>query len=105
MGCHTWYYRRGFKTNKDFPIRHRVNGKWYVEDTKRPVPKKIQYPNSIHEVDYYHDLFRVHNYPNDRLFSLEETIAFIKKNDVKEVMWDDLKEFWSVYPDGMIMFG
>jgi hypothetical protein len=58
----------------------------------------------------YHDLFRIYGYPEDKLFSLKETLDFItkyeKENDVKvEVEMNLLKEFWDEFPDGMIDFG
>lgn len=57
----------------------------------------------------YHDTFRRYNYSDDKLFSLEETIAYIR-NPTNECEFNDntftrLKEFWNKYPDGMIQFG
>lgn len=58
-----------------------------------------------------HDVFRIHNYPEDRLFSLEETIQFIEKNRDKinfynpELIFKKLNSFWEQYPQGMIYFG
>ena len=74
----------------------------------------------------YHDLFRVWHYPDDKLFSYEQTVEFIEnhivnngegngiyflddfenniKND-KSFTLKRLKDFWDEYPDGMIMFG
>lgn len=102
MGCHTWFYRRGFKAeNKSEPSRIRVKGHWYVQDTKRPVTIETQ----NNEVFDYHDAFRIGGYPDDILLSLNETIEFIKKHKIEKVDWDYLKEFWCVYPDGMIRFG
>ena len=103
MGCHTWFYRKGFKATKKDPlmIRQRVNGKWYINEAIRPVPK-----NTGGDITRaYHNLFRVSGYPEDILFSLEETKAFISKNNIEKVFWEDLVEFWQVYPDGMILFG
>ena len=101
MGCHTWFYKRGYKSEKDNPIRRRINGYWYIEETKRPTVLKTQ--NG--EVEYYHDLFRIEGYPNVILFSENQTIDFIKENKIKNVDWSSLKEFWKVYPDGIILFG
>jgi hypothetical protein len=57
----------------------------------------------------YHDLFRKGGYPDDRLYSLEETLAYINnlENKCSVVDWTvpKLEEFWSKYPDGMITFG
>ena len=61
------------------------------------------------ELSNYHDLFRIHNFPEDNLFSLEETYQFIETN--KDLInynnnWENrLIEFWDKYPDGMICFG
>lgn len=58
----------------------------------------------------YHNLFRIPGYPEDMLFSLEETIEFIKINK-NFIYWyandweKRLNEFWEKYPDGMITFG
>ena len=59
----------------------------------------------------YHDEFRKYGYPNDLLFSLEETLAYIddpkNKCFVSDREWTEkrLKEFWEKHPDGMIQFG
>lgn len=66
--------------------------------------------------DLYHDLFRIGNYPVDKLFSLEETLDFIEKNKDKihsfyfnkiqnKDFKQQLEDFWQKYPDGMIDFG
>ena len=58
----------------------------------------------------YHDIFRIGNYPKDKLFSLEETLEFIEKNrDNIHFCNDDYKQylenFWKDHPYGMIDFG
>lgn len=59
--------------------------------------------------DLPHDLFRRHDYPEDKLFSLEQTMKFI--SNWKDRMsfcdgWEDsVKKFWLENPDGMIEFG
>jgi len=55
--------------------------------------------------DEYHDLFRIHTYPADELYSLEATLEFIDRHGIDEVDWDRLDEFWRKYPDGLIEFG
>lgn len=59
--------------------------------------------------DLPHDLFRIGEYPTDKLFSLEETLSFIEKNEKKISFWINwkthLEKFWMEYPDGMIDFG
>lgn len=69
-----------------------------------------------------HDTFRRGGYPNDKLFSLEETLKYLEDNDgiiyytstifdktdrniLKEKSIKRLKEFWVEYPEGMIDFG
>lgn len=106
MGCHTWFYR---------PIK------------ENEIVKKLQsyceHPDDIFEEDWQdahieekytdidtpHDLFRIGGYPEDKLLSLKQTMEFIEKN--KQLItftknWEDnLKEFWSQNPDGIIDFG
>ena len=103
MGCHTWFYRPGRKCSSStwFSITKRVNNKWYVEDAKENTTD-----------DYmYHDLFRVRKYnedgtyPEDILKSIEETKAFIAKQQIENVNWVKLEAFWKQYPDGIITFG
>lgn len=54
-----------------------------------------------------HDLFRQGGYPDDTLHSLDETLAYIKKNNCTTYEWTEkaLEEFWAKHPDGMINFG
>lgn len=53
----------------------------------------------------YHDLFRIHSYPEDILFSLEDSLDFIKKNDIKDYSSEQLFKFWNDYPNAIIKFG
>ena len=70
----------------------------------RYVPKRGWFISSD---ELPHDLFRIHNYPEDTLHSLSETLAFIKEHGCTTYEWTDkkLKEFWVKHPDGMIDFG
>ena len=71
-----------------------------------------------------HDSFRIDAYPEEYLFSLEQTLAYIQKlqGEGQYVdIWEEndsagyggpipetykrLEEFWRRYPDGMITFG
>jgi len=59
-----------------------------------------------------HDVFRKYGYPDDKLFSYEETIKYIEdpKNECHLTKTLDetkieLKKFWDKFPDGMIDFG
>ena len=59
----------------------------------------------------FHDIFRKYGYPEDKLFSLEETLQYINnpENECsisdKEYTIKELKKFWKKYPNGMIRFG
>jgi hypothetical protein len=59
----------------------------------------------------FHDVFRKYGYPEDLLFSLEETLTYINnpknKCSIHDKEWTlkTLYEFWKKYPDGMIQFG
>lgn len=61
------------------------------------------------EVDEFHDVFRKYGYPDDMLFSFEQTMDYINNPDNKCETYDytekTLKEFWEKYPDGLIEFG
>jgi hypothetical protein len=71
-------------------IEYSRKGGWYETDASLP-----------------HDLFRIGNYPETLLFSLEETLDFIKTNKctVYEYTDEKLGDFWAEFPDGMISFG
>lgn len=81
----------------------------YSEEIMEYIPGKGMYV----EVGGYHDLFRKYGYPEDKLFSLQESLDYINNPDNKCDIYDDgnystvkyLNEFWSKYPDGMIDFG
>lgn len=60
--------------------------------------------------DAPHDLFRVGDYPETKLFSLEQTLDFIESYEEGRIYkWDStipqLKDFWQKNPIGMIEFG
>ena len=71
-------------------IEYYRKGGWYETDDSLP-----------------HDLFRIGNYPETLLFSLEETLDFIQTNKctVYEYTDEKLRDFWAEFPDGMIRFG
>jgi hypothetical protein len=76
----------------DKELTEYVKGKGlFIEDTK------------------FHDEFRRHSYPEDKLFSLKETLDYINNPDNQCVTYDwtekRLREFWYKYPEGMIEFG
>lgn len=63
-----------------------------------------------------HDMFRLGGYPEDNLFSYEETIKFIEEHKDEiyyyhqnkvtgETFEEALQRFWLENPDGMIQFG
>jgi len=54
----------------------------------------------------YHNIFRIGNYPEDVLTSLEETQKFINENkNCYDIDTLRILEFWKTYPDGIIDFG
>ncbi len=69
--------------------------------------------------DLPHDIFRIGKYPDDKLFSFEETLKFLEdkddrisyhgegtdRNQHKEKAIERLKKFWDENPNGMIDFG
>jgi hypothetical protein len=65
--------------------------------------------------DFRGNPFRIGGYPENQLFSYQETLDFIKKyeekyNTIVELHEGEngltfLKEFWDAHPDGMIEFG
>jgi len=80
---------------------------------------KIYY---VSDKELPHDTFRVDDYPEIKLFSLQETLDFLEKNDdkirytssifdktdrevLKQRAIERLKDFWEKNPDGMIDFG
>lgn len=54
-----------------------------------------------------HDIFRIGGYPNDKLFSLDETLQFCEKKNISlsEDQINRLTKFWAENPIGMIEFG
>ena len=107
MGVHTWFYRRANLKGDDKPkqmnkLQRTINGVRYIEDTKRPKPHITTFGT---EVKYYHNLFRVDKDTSTTLLSEADTLEFITKNNIRDVQWDDIKQFWKKYPDGMICFG
>jgi hypothetical protein len=83
--------------------------------------KLFEYHNGILYSDngnLPHDIFRIGDYPEDKLFSLEDTLGFIEKNREKiyygtassqaqaeEEAIKLLKDFWVKNPIAMIDFG
>ena len=57
----------------------------------------------------FHDLFIKYGYPDDRLFSLDETLDYLNDSKNKCVVYEDslsrIKDFWEKFPNGMIEFG
>lgn len=65
-----------------------------------------EYRNGVfYEDAEFHDIFRVGNYPDDELFSLEQTTDYLAKTQHYDLDKPYLEEFWNKYPDGMIRFG
>lgn len=57
----------------------------------------------------FHDEFRKYGYPDDKLFSLRETLDYINNPQNECTVYENtierLNEFWETYPDGLIEFG
>lgn len=56
---------------------------------------------------YFHDIFRVDNYPDWTIYSLKYLKKKLGKKwyDIPEEDKDRLREFWKIYPGGVINFG
>lgn len=88
------------------------NDKMSIEDIISRSPQSLICFNGIiytwKDVEY-HDVFRKYGYPEDVLFSMEETIEYIMEPKNKCLLYTDtmkrLIEFWTEYPDGCITFG
>lgn len=158
MGCHTWFYRKIERTQKEakescleylkysrnlgWKIYKNPNGylgiNWqiskeeqlrYIHLLNRQIrmvsnnycQKAVwNHQNDEDLVEYvdgkglyieagFHDVFRKYGYPDDKLFSLKETLEYIN-NPLNNCVTNDntlkwLNEFWEKYPDGMIEFG
>lgn len=61
------------------------------------------YYSSVHR---YNDIFRYHNY-DTVIFSEDEMWKLINDNNINidDEVKKELKEFWTLFPDGMIYFG
>lgn len=83
----------------------------YCDFISKRVSRYVDGVGYFVEIDDFHDVFRIGNYPNDELFSMQKTLDFIEKNKDKVYFHDEegwknrLEEFWTKYPDGMIDFG
>lgn len=81
---------------------------WNRQDDKN-LTKFIEGKGLYIEDTGYHDIFRKYGYPEDRLFSLEETLEYINNPinecDLRDSSIDRLTQFWQEYPEGIICFG
>ena len=90
--CNNYYQKAIWNNQNDKGLTIYVDGKGlYIADTG------------------FHDSFRKYGYPDNMLFSLEETLKYIddKNNSCEtyENTFKRLKEFWNKYPEGLIEFG
>jgi hypothetical protein len=140
MGCHTWFYKKEERSieearQKLVEALNRVI-EAYTIDRESPESYYNHFRNAYNkthaemdwlvkviqrqigmiekglfvDIDGVHDVFRIGGYPDDTLFSLEETLKFIEdqgeKVYAKADNWQELlKYFWEKHPDGMIDFG
>lgn len=136
MGCHVWFYVPIEVTASDLKrlaleeLKMFLDGesesksdtlfvKRWIRRIKsdRPIwrcavylfQSRVKLINNKHYIINmeYLDLFRVDNYPNIRLNSMDETLAFIDNNKqnlgiCKENFMEKVKEFWDKCPDGFI---
>lgn len=94
--------------NEDNPLTKEYKLYEKVEDWEVSDDEFTMSINGIYycEIDKYHDLFRYNKYDTcvtseDEMWKLIEDNHIDISDDVKE----KLKEFWSLYPDGVIDFG
>ncbi len=85
--------------NNNYSILERMFDLTYL-DCDILIHKKVLY-----ESVSFHDLFRVGNYPEDILLSLERTNDFINNHKVYNLNIEKVNEFWTKYPKGLIHFG
>lgn len=95
MGCSTWFFR---------PIKEGE-----IPSDTCEYSEEIYGDDRYTSIDTPHNLFRVRNYPEDKLLSLKETLDFIEKNKDSVTFdydWEArLIAFWDKNPDGVIEFG
>lgn len=123
MGCHTWFVER---IKDDVELRKNIRAFVDTEPdlyqkldtlTIEEIQKEYCLSNRKYKwldryeickkIEEFHDVFRVKNYPEDILTSLNQTLNFINNNECEifEDTHDKLKEFWDKYPNGLIYFG
>jgi hypothetical protein len=92
--CSLYEYITGWPEGNTFPItaltEYVPNVGFFVDDDTTP-----------------HDLFRLGGYPEDRLFSYDETMEYCEKKNIELNGEEkkDVRDFWDKFPDGMINFG
>lgn len=76
MGCHTWFFSSKINQEKQLCCE-------------------------------FHDIFRSSGFHENIIGSYDETIKYIKENNCvfTEEMDENLKKFWTKYPNGKIDFG
>ena len=101
-----WFILRESVSNKTMP--EEVLYEYYAEWSDEHIVW-VEDLGWFQEVDDYHDLFRQYDYSSVRLYSLPETLEYIKNPDNRCLVFDTthnyLKEFWDAHPNGMIQFG
>jgi hypothetical protein len=122
MGCHTWFVER---IEDDTDLRKNIRAfvdiepgmyerldHLTIDDLQQEycmsvtTHKWLKGHGVCKKVPEFHDVFRVKNYPEDILKSLDQTVNFIEANEceVFDDTHDRLKEFWDKYPNGLIYF-
>ena len=82
-----------------------INGWIYVDlsDISSYPPETIRYP----AIKYFHDNFRVKNYPNWIIYNKRYLKRKMGKKwyELTKEQIADIDEFWKIYPGGVIHFG
>lgn len=57
-------------------------------------------------IPFIHDVFKIGDYPEDKLHSIMETMRFCVKNNIKLTKEQkyQLQKFWFENPEGLIIF-
>lgn len=67
--------------------------------------KMVMHNGNIYAPTEFHDMFRVSDYPEHVLLSLEDTIKYLETQKCYNVNVNLIDNFWCKYPQGLINFG
>jgi hypothetical protein len=82
-----------------------IDGDPYVNLSRGCIEEDKKTLMPIHE--YFHDVFRIYNYPNWIIYNIRQLRRRLKKKwyDIPEEDRKRVSEFWKLYPGGVITFG